>query len=230
MCQFPSVSTLAKSGTIYFFCSKIPPPRPECASTIALSLEFQSNLVCHYLQIKRNSFTSHFAKFSANSNCSNCCGFPRSKIYRNENYAVKRKRLRATVLIAALIIAIIEVKNAVLIQSRRRSLAIQRAARGAGCDVNWGNGEEALCGMAGALVVQLFDSMLYSEAGRRGERSGCRSRCRAGPNMCSPRRLATERIHCVLHSCHRRVFCVASFSFDSHFSGISFFVFMLFFN
>lgn len=130
--------------------------------------------------------------------------------------------MRVTVLIAALIIAIIEVKNAVLIQSRRRSLAIQRAARGAGCDVNWGNGEEALCGMAGALVVQLFDSMLYSEAGRRGERSGCRSRCRAGQYMCSPRRLANERIHCVLHSCHRGVFCVASFSFHSHFYGISF--------
>jgi hypothetical protein len=48
-----------------------------------------------------------------------------------------------------------------------------------------------------ALVVQLFDSMLYSEAGRRGERSGCRSRCRARQYMCSPRRRASARVYIV---------------------------------
>lgn len=206
-----------------------------CACTVELSPEFQSNLICH-LQIKRNSNTSspvckffHRARESIISSVDILAIVGVLKSIKLK--LASAKRVRVTVLIAALIIAIIEVKNAVLIQSRRRSLAIQRAARGAGCDVNWGNGEEALCGMAGALVVQLFDSMLYSEAGRRGERSGCRSRCRAGQYMCSPRRLANERIqriHCVLHSCHRGVFCVASFSFHSHFYGISFWFYDLF--
>jgi len=39
--------------------------------------------------------------------------------------------------------------------------------------------------MAGALVVQLFDSMLYSEAGRRGERSGVAGAA-AQANPCAP--------------------------------------------